>query len=310
MKDFLNRIRKMAKHHGKWARRQGYESYRIYDNDVPGYPYIIEFYKDHLNITQYEKNHLPQQEVQDRNDRVLELLQQEFNLDKDKIHFRSRRRQSGTGQYQKSEGSSKLIIREKDLKFLVDLDSYLDTGLFLDHRKTREMVKQESQGKSVLNLFSYTCSFSVYAAAGGARRVVSVDLSNTYLDWGKENFGINNLDPGKYEFLREDILQWLKQPARREFDIIVLDPPTFSNSKKMDSVLDMDRDHPFLITESMKRLNKGGVLYFSNNFRKFQMSPLLEDKFSIKEISQQTIPPDFRDKKIHRAYKIYHKEFA
>ncbi|WP_028973650.1 class I SAM-dependent methyltransferase [Spirochaeta cellobiosiphila] len=306
MEAFENRIRKRYKHFKKWARRQNYEAFRFYDNDVPGFPYIIEEYGNHISLTEYEKEHLPEEVVNERNDKVLALIKRTFDIDDNHLHFRQRKKQSGSLQYNKKDHGKKYVIRETDLSFHIDLDSYLDTGLFLDHRISRQNVRSLSSGKRVLNLFCYTGSFSVYAASGGAIQVDSVDLSNTYLDWARENFELNNLDIKKHKFIREDILKWLSFYGEPYYDIIVLDPPTFSNSKKMNQIFDVSKDHLFLIRRCMDRLKSDGILLFSNNYRKFTMDPQILDQYLVKETTHLTIPNDFQDKKIHYSFEIRH----
>ena len=224
-------------------------------------------------------------------------------------------RQRGSDQYEKQETQDSItgIVQEQGHKFFVNLSNYLDTGLFMDHRPLRKIVEQEAQGKSVLNLFCYTASFSVYAAAGGASQVDSVDLSNTYLAWGEKNFSLNGFtDTEKYHFTRSDVAQFLKD-SRDSWDIIVLDPPTFSNSKKTKDTLDINRDWPKLVNAAIQHLNPGGTLYFSTNSRQLHFDegllkpPAKENdgaQLAVKDITAATIPEDFRNQKIHRCWKI------
>ena len=224
-------------------------------------------------------------------------------------------RQRGSDQYEKQETQDSItgIVQEQGHKFFVNLSNYLDTGLFMDHRPLRKIVEQEAHGKAVLNLFCYTASFSVYAAAGGASRVDSVDLSNTYLAWGEKNFSLNGLtDAEKYRFTRSDVAQFLKE-SRDSWDIIVLDPPTFSNSKKTKDTLDINRDWPKLVNAALQHLNPGGTLYFSTNSRQLHFDEALLQPptkandgagLKVKDITTATIPEDFRNQKIHRCWKI------
>jgi 23S rRNA (cytosine1962-C5)-methyltransferase len=177
-------------------------------------------------------------------------------------------------------------------------------GLFLDHRNTRQMVRQESAGKRVLNLFAYTGSFSVYAAAGGAAETLTIDMSNTYLQWADRNLSVNGFSGPQHRLLQADVLAWLEQPPREQFDLIVLDPPTFSNSKRMDDTLDIQRDHVMLLNRALRFCSPGGTLYFSTNYRRFKLWEEEIRATSITDISAKTVPEDFRNKKIHQCFRI------
>jgi 23S rRNA (cytosine1962-C5)-methyltransferase len=212
------------------------------------------------------------------------------------IFLKLRQRKPGRlGQYQKTGvKQSEFVVKENNLRFIVNLSDYLDTGLFLDHRVTREKVKVEVKGKKVLNLFSYTGSFSVYAAYGEANEVVTVDLSKTYLDWAKRNMQLNGFeDAGKYKFIQADVLQYLKTISENSFDLIILDPPTFSNSKRMKDILDIQRDHVRLINDCLRVLKPGGKIYFSTNFKRFVLDTASIQSSLIKDITKQTTPFDF-----------------
>ena len=229
---FQNRLRKMARHYDKWARRKGLEAYRIYDADLESFPLTVDRYAGRLYVAVYAGK--PDLDPDDLRNGIATALE----TDADRIHFKTRERQTGKQQYEKlDEIGREFPVLEYGHRFYVNLHDYLDTGLFLDHRETRRMVGEEAAGKRVLNLFAYTCSFGVYAAAAGADRVDNLDLSNTYLDWGKRNFTLNDLDPAAHGFLREDALAWLRKAPGQKYDLVVLDPPTFSNSKMMDEVL-------------------------------------------------------------------------
>src|SRR5690606_10681700 len=199
------------------------------------------------------------------------------------------------------------VVTEGPATFEVNLEDYLDTGLFLDHRPVREMIRGMAKGKRFLNLFCYTAAATVHAALGGARESLSVDMSNTYLEWAKRNFELNGLDLASHVLLRADCLEWL---AKREgrFDLIFLDPPTFSNSKKMADVLDIQRDHAAMIRDAMAILEPGGTLVFSNNFRRFKMDEAITEDFAVENITASTIPPDFeRNARIHNCWLVRHK---
>jgi 23S rRNA (cytosine1962-C5)-methyltransferase len=307
---FANRLRKMARHYDKWARRQELEAYRIYDADLDEFPITVDRYGDQLYVAVYHRRgeNWDEAEWQDRKLAYRDILMEVLEMGRDQIFFKLRKRQSGTSQYEKlSIVQREFTVVENDLGFIVNLTDYLDTGLFLDHRQTRMMVSQEAKGKMVCNLFAYTCSFSVYAAAGGATRVDSVDLSNTYLQWGKRNFELNEIDPTEHRFIKADVLQWAAQAPAASYDLIILDPPTFSNSKMMREVLDTQQDHIPLIQQTMRMLRPGGTLYFSTNYRKFKLDESALEEFSIKDITKQTLPPDFRKRNLHQSYRIKHQ---
>lgn len=290
----------MARHHGKWARRQGLQAYRIYDADLDEFPLTVDRYGDNLYVAIYTKGETAGGEETT----YRQLLADTLDVAAERIFFKLRQRQSGSQQYEKlAAAQEEFSVREYDRQFLVNLTDYLDTGLFLDHRLLRKTIGAQAAGKLVLNLFAYTCSFGVYAATAGATRVDNLDLSNTYLDWGQRNFRLNGLNPKQHGFIKADALQWLAGPARDTYDLIVLDPPTFSNSKMMTDVLDTQRDHVQLINSCMRRLAPGGTLYFSTNYRKFKLDEGgLEGE--AKEITQQTLSPDFRRKNLHRCWLI------
>jgi 23S rRNA (cytosine1962-C5)-methyltransferase len=234
------------------------------------------------------------------------LMSQVLPVKPEDIYVRIRQRKAGRlGQYQKlDETKSEFVVTENDLKFIVNLTDYLDTGLFLDHRITRQMVREISKDKRVLNLFCYTGSFSVYAAAGGAREVVSIDLSKTYLDWAGRNMKLNFPESENHLIIHADVKQELRKMEAESFDIIIMDPPTFSNSKRMDDFLDIQRDHVELINECLRLLIPGGVLFFSTNFRKFQLESDKLKANSIKDITKATTPFDFSGKLHRYCFKI------
>lgn len=303
-KAFANRFIKMAKHYGKWSRRTQTYCYRMYDADLPDFPLAIDKYEERILISFYEGDAPDQSEDELFHQKCLEIIKNYFSAIPDEFFYiKGRRVQKGKKQYDKFDHTgSGFAVRENQYQFWVNLSDYLDAGLFLDHRLTRKMVGEWSAGKAVLNLFAYTGSFSVYAAGGGATVVDTVDLSNTYLEWAKINFKLNHLNPDKYRFIRADVMKWLMDNSLQKYDLIVCDPPTFSNSKKMKGVFDVQRDHEVLINHCLSLLNLNGKLIFSTNNRQFKMKYDLEGKFKGKEITNQTIPMDFRNKKIHRCY--------
>jgi 23S rRNA (guanine2069-N7)-methyltransferase len=297
---FRNRLEKVYRHLDKQARRLQVSCYRLYDHDLPEFPFCIEIYGMQIYVAEYKRRHgMNETEHDDWVEKSIMVICEVLNVIKENIFLKLRQRKPGRlGQYQKTgENKSEFIINEGGLKFIVNLSDYLDTGLFLDHRVTREKVRSESGNKKVLNLFSYTGSFSVYAAAGGAEEVVTIDLSKTYLDWAKRNMQLNEFtDPVKYKFIQADVLQSFRTFKDDHFDIIILDPPTFSNSKRMDDVLDIQRDHVKLINDCLRVLKPGGKIYFSTNFRSFRLDAKRINTSSIKDITKHTTSFDFAGK--------------
>ncbi len=305
---FRNRLKKVSRHLGKQARRFGISCYRVYDHDLPEFPFCIEFYGDKLYVAEYKRQHgMTEEEHDDWIEKSIEVMTEILAVSKDNIFLKLRQRKPGRlGQYQKyDEIKHEFIIEENQLKFIVNLSDYLDSGLFLDHRITRQMVREKSAGKKVLNLFAYTGSFSVYAAAGGANEIVTVDLSNTYLKWAQKNMELNDFtDPLRYRFLQADVKQYLKTITVAYFDIIILDPPTFSNSKRMEDFLDIQRDHAELINNCLSGLKPGGVLFFSTNSRKFILDKKEVRASAIKDITKTSTSFDFEGKNSRLCYHI------
>jgi len=297
---FKNRLTKVYRHVRKQARRQGIQCFRVYDHDLPEFPFCIEFYGDKLYVAEYKRRHgMTEEEHDDWVEKSLQVAAEVLAVNKENIFLKLRQRKPGRlGQYQKFDKvQHEFVVEEHELKFFINLSDYLDTGLFLDHRITRQMVREQSAGKKVLNLFAYTGSFSVYAAAGGAAEVVTVDLSKTYLQWAERNMQLNGFtDSDQYKFIHADVKQYLKTIAADYYDIIVMDPPTFSNSQRMKDILDIQRDHAELINDCLRGLRKGGVLYFSTNFRKFVLEKEKIAAADIKDITKATTPFDFEGK--------------
>ena len=303
---FKNRLRKMARHYDKWARRQELEAYRIYDADLEEAPLTIDRYADQLYVAVYGGD-ATEAEWDDRKLAYRDAIMEVLDLRREQVFFKLRKQQKGTEQYEKlSVAKREFTVVENGLGFIVNLTDYLDTGLFLDHRQTRMLVADRAAGKRVLNLFAYTCSFSTYAAAAGASRVDSLDLSNTYLNWGKRNMQINKINDREHGWIKADGLAWLREPPQGTYDLIILDPPTFSNSKMMRDVLDTQRDHPQLISGCLDRLSPDGELFFSTNYQKFRFdaAALGGQGVTAREITKQTLPPDFRRKNLHRCWLI------
>ncbi|MCO6518831.1 class I SAM-dependent methyltransferase [Snodgrassella sp.] len=305
---FVNRLGKNIKHLRKWAQRQGLEAWRMYDRDIPQYPFVIDIYADHVHLQEYDTGWLMRQsEYEDWLTEVIDAVVFVTGLPREHIHLKRRQRQKGKEQYEKTGADgTDFVIYEYGRAFWVNLDKYLDTGLFLDHRHTRQKVGSMAAGKRFLNLFAYTGSFSVYAATGGALSSETVDLSNTYLQWARRNFELNKLDMQAHQIVRADVFQYLQLAAeqRKQFDLIMLDPPSFSNSKKMLDILDIQRDHEKLIDGAMSLLASQGVLFFSNNLRSFRLNSALEQRYEIRNISRKTLPEDFRNARIHQCWEI------
>ena len=297
---FRNRLAKVFRHLGKQARRQDITCWRLYDRDLPEFPLIIDVYEDKIYLSEYRAKHtLTEEQHEAWLNESLQVIAGVTQVPDENIYLKQRKRKTDRqDQYQKTgEEMEFFTVQEAGLKFKVNLSDYLDTGLFLDHRITRAMVREQSVNKRVLNLFCYTASFSVYAAAGGAEAVVSVDLSKTYLSWAEDNFKLNDLyDETKHHFVHADVLQYLDGLAPGSFDIIILDPPTFSNSKRMKDFLDIQQDHVGLINQCMRLLRTGGVLYFSTNYTRFQLSKDLITAASITDITKATTSFDFEGK--------------
>ncbi|WP_337056629.1 bifunctional 23S rRNA (guanine(2069)-N(7))-methyltransferase RlmK/23S rRNA (guanine(2445)-N(2))-methyltransferase RlmL [Pseudomonas sp. USHLN015] len=302
---FANRLQKNLKQLGKWAKREGVQCYRLYDADMPEYALAIDLYGDRVHVQEYAPpRSIDPEKAQARLLDALAAIPQALGVDPANVVVKRRERQTGTRQYERQGAQGQFLeVAEGGVKLLVNLTDYLDTGLFLDHRAMRLRIQREAAGKRFLNLFCYTATASVHAAKGGARSTTSVDLSKTYLDWARRNLSLNGFSD-KQKLEQGDVMAWLAED-RGEYELIFIDPPTFSNSKRMEGVFDVQRDHVQLLDLAMARLAPGGVLYFSNNFRKFQLDESLPQRYQVSEISAETIDPDFaRNQKIHRAWKF------
>jgi len=303
---FRNRLEKVYRHLGKQAKRLAITCYRLYDHDLPEFPFCIEIYEQNVYVAEYKRRHgMSEDEHDEWISRSMIVICEVLKVSSENIFLKLRQKKPGRlGQYQKTaEKRSEFVVEEnarpdepvgRGLRFIVNLSDYLDTGLFLDHRVTREKVKTEVKEKKVLNLFSYTGSFSVYAAAGDANEVVTVDLSKTYLDWAKRNMQLNDfVDPSRYKFIHADVLQYLPTIQKNYFDLVILDPPTFSNSKRMEDILDIQTDHVKLINHCLRILTPGGKIYFSTNYKRFVLDTASIQSSLIKDITKQTTPFDF-----------------
>lgn len=298
-----NRLEKNLKKLRPWAERHQIEAYRVYDRDIPEYPFIVDIYKNYYLIhdrrdfiKDKDKDHLPH---------VIQALKTLFACNDEQIIFKQRQRQEGLNQYEKlGQENRSLIVQESQARFKVNLWDYLDTGLFLDHRPIRQTIYKKSAQKRFLNLFCYTGAVSVFAALGKAT-TTSVDMSQTYIKWAQENFELNALNLTDHQFIQADVIEWLRtQKPAPLYDMIFLDPPTFSNSKRMDGTFEVERDQEFLIESCMNLLAPQGVLYFSNNKRKFKLAENLLQKYLIRDITKESIPMDFHDQKIHCCFEI------
>jgi 23S rRNA (cytosine1962-C5)-methyltransferase len=303
-----NRLRRTYRHLRKWARRTGVTCYRLYEKDIPDQPLIVDWYDGRALV--YAMQRKKDETGAARAAWLAEVeaeVREGLDLLEEALFFKERERQRGPAQYEKlASARREFIVEEQGLRFWVNLSDYHDTGLFLDHRNTRQLVREEAAGRRMLNLFGCTGSFSVYAAAGGAESTTTVDISNTYLAWAQRNFALNGLDLSAHHFERADVLAWLPQAAaaRRRFDLIVCDPPTFSNSKKMRGFFDVQAQHPQLIGGCLRLLDPGGALYFSTNYRGFRLDETVLAAAEGEEISDRTVPLDYRNRRIHRCWRI------
>ena len=303
--DFANRLLKNMKRLEKWAKREDIQCYRLYDADLPEYNVAIDRYNEYIIITEYRApKEIDAQKVRRRFLDVVSTTRYLLDLTDDQLIIKVRERQKGRQQYEKLDTKKqRLVVQEGPAKIIVNLQDYLDTGLFLDHRPTRLRIGKMAQGKDFLNLFCYTATASVHAALGGAKSTTSVDMSNTYLNWGQENFTENGIQ-GQHEFIQQDCIKWL-QHAHEMYDLIFIDPPTFSNSKRMSDVFDVQDDHVDLLTAASKRVNEKGEIIFSNNKRGFKLDidAIKALGFYVKDISKASIPEDFKgNDKIHQCW--------
>jgi len=300
-----NRLRKNARHLGRWARREGLEAWRVYDRDMPEFPYAVDRYGRWLHVQLFEgKRPFSDADIGAHLAAIADALE----VDPAYCAFKLRRRQRGTSQYEKldTRGES-FVVAERGLRFEVNLTAYLDTGLFLDHRDTRAQVGAAAAGARFLNLFAYTGSFTVYAAAGGASSTLTLDMSQTYQEWTRRNLALNGFDDGaRHRLLRTDVTAWLESAVREtaRYDVIVLDPPSFSNSKRMRASFDVQRDQVPLVSHSAALLTPGGRLYFSNNRQGFRLDAALERDWRCEEITTRTLPEDFKRRQPHRCWLI------
>ncbi len=331
---FRARLNKRVRHLRRWP-KQGITCYRLYEQDIPEVPLVVDRYEDCLHIAEFARptEHTPAEHA-DWLDLMLRTTAEVTEVPVENVFLKRRERQRGAAQYERLEAEQRTItVHEGGLLFEVNLSNYLDTGLFLDHRITRGMVREAAGTAPVfaqgtvpvfvptktglspsrepyrktrfLNLFAYTGSFSVYAAAGGAAETVTVDLSNTYLDWARRNMALNGFAGSNHEFVRDDATHFLESRRGRDlFDLAVVDAPTFSNSKALEDYWDIQQNHVALLNRLTELMSPGGIIFFSTNFRRFKLAEAELAGLTIREISRQTVPPDFRNRRIHRCWRM------
>ena len=303
---FVNRLRKNLRHLGRWAEREGISCYRLYDADLPEYAVAVDRYEQWLHVQEYAPPpSVDPARARERLEQVLAVLPAVLELPPEHLFLKVRQRQKGANQYQKQADRGRFHeVHEGPARFLVNFTDYLDTGLFLDHRTTRRLLGELAAGRRFLNLFGYTGAATVYAALGGATGTTTVDLSATYLDWARRNLELNGIRGSRHELIQADCRQWLAR-ARDRYDLILLDPPTFSNSKRLEETFDVQRDHVELLRHVLRRLAPNGALIFSTNHRKFRLDRDALADVRIEDWSRRTRPPDFaRNPKIHQCWRI------
>ena len=304
---FRRRLTKQARHLRRWPTRRAITCFRLYDRDIPEIPLAVDRYEEHLHIAEYERPHDrdPAQHA-DWLDLMVRTAGETLDIPRENVHVKLRQRQRGSSQYERqgSKGQT-LIANEGGLRFHVNLDDYVDTGLFLDHRTTRSMVRACAEGARFLNLFAYTGTFSVYAAAGGAVQTTTLDWSNTYLTWARANMSLNGFSGDEHQFVQADAIPYLRSlPVQPLFDLAVVDPPTYSNSKRSDDDWDVQRDYAVLLDELLMRMPPGATVFFSTNYRRFKFDEAAVSRATSREISAQTVPEDYRNRRIHRCWRL------
>lgn len=314
--DFINRLQKNLGNLKKLAKKKQVTNLRVYDADLPDFKVAVDIYGNFVHVQEYfAPKSIPPETAKKRFNLALHGIREVLQANREQVFIKTRAKQSGNEQYEKKGNIGKFYVvseptaHNQQALFFTNFTDYLDTGLFLNHRSMRKIIAENARGKNVLNLFAYTCTASVHAGLGGAKSVTSVDLSQNYLDWGRKNFSLNGLpELPNYQFIAHDVFDWIKQNTE-QYDVIFIDPPTFSNSKKFHGTFDVQRDHVALINRAMNRLTTDGVLYFSNNFTKFELDKQISERYSVVEITAQTIGFDYDLKKpIHQSWAIYHKQ--
>ena len=311
---FENRLKKNLKHTGKWARKNNITCYRVYDADLPQYSFAVDIYENWVHVQEYEPpKTIDSVKALHRLNDAIGIITETLDVDAGNIVVKTRKIQSGSDQYVRQDEKNRFItVNEFGLKFRVNLYDYLDTGLFLDHRKVRQLIYKYSKEKSFLNLFAYTGTATVYAATGGARSTTTVDMSNTYIEWAQENLRLNKITGKEHQFIRADCMQWLWDAKRegRSYQVIFLDPPTFSNSKKMTQTLDINRDYVDLINLTMQLLDDEGVLIFSCNAKHFILDEIKLSNYYIQDITKLTTSDDFKRKPLHKCWCLSKQPFS
>jgi 23S rRNA (cytosine1962-C5)-methyltransferase len=301
---FADRLRKNARHLGRWAARSGLTAWRVYDRDVPEYPFVVERYGPAVHLVEYPRRAQRAAGGHPEREAVLAAVVEVLEVDPGLVFTKTHAPQPwGRPRHGRlSDAGAEFEVQEGPMRFIVNLSDRLDTGLFLDHRNTRARVREESRERRVLNLFAYTGSFTVAAATGGARSTTSVDLSGTYLDWAARNLGLNGARGAEHALVRADCLRWLDE-ARGQWDLVVLDPPPHSTSKGMRGDFNVQRDHRRLLERTLSLLARDGVLYFSTNYRGFRLEPdgLLA---RFEELTPRSLPPDVHQRDSHRCWRV------
>lgn len=300
-----NRLRKNLAHFGRWARKQGLSCYRLYDADLPEYSAAIDIYDNRAHVQEYAPpKSIPAETASERLADLVHALQRALDIPPEHIYLKRRERRREGSQYERLDDSAEFFqVSEGDLQFWVNLADYLDTGLFLDSRELRARLRAQALDRRVLNLFCYTATASVHAAAGGASRSLSIDLSPTYVSWAERNFELNRVDPARHKLMQADVMSWLRQRPRQHFDLAYVDPPTFSNSKRTDTVFDVQRDHLELLQLTRAHLSQHGQILFVCNRERFNLDPQVAQEWQVEALGKQSIPADFaRHPRIHHAF--------
>ena len=310
-KEFANRLRNRARHFRRWPPKRGITCFRLYERDVPDVPLVVDRYENALHIAEFARPHdrSPAQHA-DWLDLMTKTAAKVLEVPRERVFIKFRDRQRGVDQYQRvDDRGARFVVHEGGLKFVVNLSDYVDTGLFLDHRITRQMIRERAAGKRFLNLFGYTGSFTVYAAAGGAVTTTTVDKSSTYTDWARENLELNGFASVAHNIVRSDINSFLQglRPSE-QWDLAVVDPPTFSNIKGIEVDWDVQRDHAVLLKRLAAHIVPGGTMFFSTNLRRFKLDEAALNHYSIRDITRQTIPEDFRNERIHKCWLLTRRE--
>ena len=305
--EFANRLCKRARHLRRWPTKRGITCYRLYERDIPEVPLVVDRYEDAVHVAEYERPHeRTVAEHADWLDYMIGTISTALETPRELIFVKHRARQRGNTQYERVDNQQALrIVLEGGLKFQVNLSDYIDTGLFLDHRITRSMIRDSAKGSNFLNLFAYTGAFTVCAAAGGAAQTTSVDLSPTYVQWATENLQLNGFTGQQHRLVCRDAKDFLSSlSGEAKYSLAVVDPPTFSNSKRLNYYWDIQRDHLPMLQQLIPHMTCGGVIFFSTNSRRFKLDEASLGDVTLREISRQTVPEDFRNKRIHRCWRL------